>query len=367
MLNEAFEKLSPAIGKRYKVYLETTLENKNCLNDLHKLYKEYTFRDHNFPRPVLTFFGYFHQEKSVSFEALDKIGNPLFISQILRDFLAIHDDIVDEDIIKFNKPSLPVLMSSKHLDASAYHVKTLSKRGKDIALYYGDLIVSLIFKTIEDIKEGYKVQNALLKLINSTIFLNQNGQLRELLLQEKSMKEIEINEIIDIYVLKASYYCYSFPFEVGLVMSEADDSIIKESRELLLKVGAASQIVDDVVGAFPNLFDHGKDTIGELIYSRRTVPLVLLAKKLDVGHPVLKILDSDQNLSESDVESIKEEIFKRGILRDIVNLMEKLVHGLEERIMGLRIGNATKEYLCDLVQSRILSNANKFIEVSRHA
>lgn len=254
MLKLAFSELSPRIAALYSSFLDGVLISDDRLLQLDNFYREYTIRDANFPRPILTFFGYFYREKEVSFDTLGEIGSVLFISQLLRDFLAIHDDVVDEDIIKFSFPTLPVLFSSAQFDMSAYKQTTLNKQGKDFALFYSDLLVAVIFKTLED-APGDRLK-PLLKLVNETILLTQSGQIRELLLQKRNVESLEIDELVDMYTLKAAHYCYSFPFEAGLVLAGADAELISRSRQLLLRLGAASQIVDDVVGVFPELFDH---------------------------------------------------------------------------------------------------------------
>lgn len=362
MLKEAFQELSPRILERYRSFLGRSLPADPKLRSLHDLYSEYTCRDINFPRPILTFFGRFHREERVSFDSLDEIGPPLFISQILRDFLAIHDDIVDEDIIKFDKPALPVLYSTDEMGPLSYLSANLSKQGKDLALYYGDLLVGMIYKTLEGAPQAS--MNELLKLVNDTIMLNQTGQLRELLLQKKDIKSLDVDEIVQIYVLKASYYCYSFPFEVGLALSGASKALQEKSRSLLLRLGAASQIVDDVVGVFPDLFNHGKDTVGELIHLRRTIPLILLSKKLDSGDEILEILNHTVAISNDEAKRIKIEMYKRGILEETAALMKKTVQGLPGEIETLPVGSATKEYLKDLLESRVMANAQKFIGVA---
>lgn len=112
MLTTAFHHLSPRLAARYRALLDRELAGSPELASLHRTYIEYALRDRNLPRPVLAYFGYHAVADAVDFTDVDHIGDGLLIPQLLRDVLAIHDDIVDEDLDKFGASPLPVVMSA---------------------------------------------------------------------------------------------------------------------------------------------------------------------------------------------------------------------------------------------------------------
>ncbi len=97
MLAEAFTHLSPQLVERYRALLAHEVADSPELDHLHQLYTEYALRDLHLPRPVLAYFGYHALSDAVDFTDVDRIGDGLVLPQLLRDVLAIRDDVVDED------------------------------------------------------------------------------------------------------------------------------------------------------------------------------------------------------------------------------------------------------------------------------
>jgi geranylgeranyl pyrophosphate synthase len=86
----------------------------------------------------------------------------------------------------------------------------------------------------------------------------------------------------------------SFPFVVGATLAGHAIADIEPAARLLLKIGTASQVVDDIAGAFPGVIDHDKDTLGEIANLRRTVPLVdVPARALTLSRDLLDQINAD--------------------------------------------------------------------------
>lgn len=363
MLERAFEELSPVIRGQFSSFLhQKYVDADPFLVPLHTLYQEYAVRDLFLPRPVLTFFGYVSNRSNLNFEDVSEIGDIIFLSQLIRDLLAIHDDVVDEDFVKFGKPPIPVLFSAIEKGTPAYEHREITKFGKDMALFYGDYIVGIAYSVIENAPGGLEVTRELLSLTNRTIILNQQGQMRELLLQMRTPRDISVNEILDIYRLKAAHYCYAFPFEIGLIVARSSQAVREVSQSILLQIGTASQIIDDLAGAFPEILDQGKDTVGELIQLRRTVLLVLLCQNLDIDSQLQKLISVKQSCTREQAMEIKAAMLKYKALDKAIELVMELMSGIKSHIGSVDLTEATVSYLTDLVDTRILQNVNKVME-----
>jgi hypothetical protein len=64
----------------------------------------YSAGDQNLNRPLLTVVGYGAHLEDIGGAQLAELGELVFRPQVARDFLAIHDDIVDGDTMKFDQP-----------------------------------------------------------------------------------------------------------------------------------------------------------------------------------------------------------------------------------------------------------------------
>jgi geranylgeranyl diphosphate synthase type II len=236
-------------------------------------YLKYVSGDKFMPRPLLTYFGFSYKDNLNDFSRLNKIIPIIYLSQLVRDLLAIHDDVVDEDKFKFGNKTLPFLFSELQ---NTEDKNDINKFGNDLSIYFGDSLIGICFKLINDSNIEDSIRLKLVSLTSNLFILTQKGQLGELILQTAPINTINIAQVIDIHKYKAAYYCYAFPFEIGLTIGSCDIIRIEKARLAMLKIGVASQILDDVIGIFPEEFGNQKNTISDILLLRRTVPLVMI-------------------------------------------------------------------------------------------
>lgn len=148
MLSEAFEYLSPVLIDKYETLLAREFERSPELASLHAGYSVYAVRDRFLPRPVLAYFGYHAFSDVVDFSDADQIGDGLLLPQLLRDFLAIHDDVVDEDAEKFGEAPLPVMYSPESGNGGGGPTQV----GKDLGLYYGDFVAAVMLRVAASLR-----------------------------------------------------------------------------------------------------------------------------------------------------------------------------------------------------------------------
>lgn len=356
MLTEAFATLSPQFAARYRIVLTRALDDSPELATLHAHYLDYTRLDAKLPRPVLAYFGYHATALDVSFDDLDTIGDGLLIAQLVRDFLAIHDDIVDEDLDKFGAAPLPVRLSGQG-------VRKLTQHGKDLALYYGDLLISVIFQFAANTAPHAP---AVTRLIGDTLYLTQRGQLTELLTEEQRLRDANVEDVLLIGERKAAYYCYAFPFALGATLAGHAPDMINSVVSVLLAIGTLSQVVDDLTGAFPGVIDNDKDSLGEIANLRRTLPLVLLAHSTAQAD-IIELLSGPAPLDDDDARRLREHLWKSDAPRLALALCQNKLTEIQPLMNTLPIGRATANYLGDLVRHRLTTNISCFAsgELSR--
>jgi len=347
MLTEAFTTLSPQLAARYHAVLARALIGSPELTTLHEHYLDYARLDAHLPRPVLAYFGYHATAEEVTFGDLDTIGNGLLIAQLVRDFLAIHDDIVDEDLDKFGTAPLPVRLSGQ-VD------QKLNQHGKNLALYYGDFLIGVIFQLAANTGT---YAPSVTRLIGDTIYVTQRGQLAELLTEKRKLRDTEVEDVLLVGERKAAHYCYGFPFALGATLAGHPPEMIDPVVSLLLVIGTLSQAVDDLVGAFPKVIKNDKDSLGEIANLRRTLPLVLLAHNT-IQTDVIELLSAPTPLDEDGARRIREHLWDSDVPRLALILCQSKLDRVQSRLNKLPVGTATATYLNDLVHYRLTTNIN---------
>lgn len=359
MLTEVFDRLSKNIASEYSNYIEKYID---CgVKEINEKYYLYTSLDKFYPRPILTYLGINYQENILENISNKDFCNIIYISQMLRDFLAIHDDVIDEDLIKFSTDTLPYAITK--IIEGEENTLNMSKGGKDRAILFADYMLPVIYDIICNVNDGTNDTKVnIIKALNRVSKKTNIGQLIELNLEQRNIADISEDEIIKLYDCKAADYCYAFPLEIGLIFANASEDIIIEMRKVLLRIGVCSQIVNDIEGIFHENYDDERDTLSDLLELRRTYLLVKLAK-LNKEKNIEEIL-LKKKITTEEALIVKEAMINCKILNYVYDDISSMCNKIKNEINGLPVGDVLKEYIKDLIDIRVLSNVTKLVSNS---
>lgn len=357
MLEKIFYEFSENIAKEYKKYITNTINSGSKMLD--QLYGEYTSLDAFYPRPILTYLGTEYEADNLSDIATCGFPSIIYIPQIIRDVGAIHDDVIDEDLIKFNTDTFPFAIS-KFFDPK---LNSMSKKGKSLAILFADYIFPIVYDIVTHADRDEKTRLELINSVNRVLLKTNIGQITELELEQRTLFSISESEILALYDKKAADYCYAFPFELGLIYAGAPRALIDESREILLKIGACSQVVNDIEGIFYESYGDERNTLSDLLEMRRTYLLVKLSK-ITSNDTVRKLLEQD-SLNGDEAQVIKAEMLACNLMESVCLDIKRICTDLSCRINNLNLGNVTKSYFQDLINVRILTNLEKEISSNK--
>lgn len=332
MLTDLRTQLRPRLADGYQALTrQWTGEHLADLPAIAAAYSRYAAGDRNLNRPLLTLVGYGAHLDHLEPGLYDDLGSLAFVPQLVRDFLAIHDDIVDGDLVKFDQPTLPASI------------------GPHAALFTADLLLGTIGDIIDRADVHTRTKNRLHHLVTAVLRRTQQGQLAELALADHDPATIPADVLIRLYADKAAAYCYSFPFEFGTTATGRGDLATAGVRRALEDIGTASQIVDDLAGNLPG---GPKDTPGEILQLRRTVLLTQLAVRLESADPLTDALRGQRATAEQ-AAAIRDAFTATGAAGATAAIAVQLARTAEAQLSTLPLGRAALEYLHDLVQARI--------------
>lgn len=362
MLTQLMETVSPRLATGYRTMLNqwsTEHLPDATLHQAAQAYGQYALGDANLPRPLLMMVGYGADRADLDRSLLAELGEVVFLPQVIRDFLAIHDDVVDGDLIKFKRPTLPAALAglapADHPEPAAF--------GRHLAIYWGDLLLGLMGDLIA--KADDRVRDQLWTRVSRLLRRNQRGQLTELMLQQESPADIDADTLLKVYADKAADYCYMTPFELGAICAGLDDRKRRAARSVLQAIGTASQIIDDIAGGCPQALDHDRDTIGEIMSLRRTLLLCELARLLPAGHRLASVVAGQRATAEQAAE-IREAFISLGAVQATAAHAHALTKGADLAIAEIGLSTPATEYLRDLVRTRITANLEVVIDRIGH-
>ncbi|MEM3811705.1 MAG: polyprenyl synthetase family protein, partial [Thermoplasmata archaeon] len=128
MMNQYFEEYPKKVEKVLSDFFK--IKKENCKNenirDIIEKIEEYTLRGGKRIRPVLMIFGY----KLYGGKNTEEIIKASASLELVQSYLLIHDDIIDESLLRRGKPTIHRIFEKEYDD---------KKIGADLAIIAGDL------------------------------------------------------------------------------------------------------------------------------------------------------------------------------------------------------------------------------------
>ncbi len=303
-LNKIIDNFNKNLVKEDNELLRYNLELFSNLNSEGKLV-----------RGTLTNLGYYLLKDNKEY------SNDLSLAyEIFQTAILVHDDIIDNDDMRRGKDTIHFANKNKYSKYSN-DVKDLSN---NIALCMGDYGLYLANKTISNSYSNDPNLGKVLSCFNETVIKTIRGELLDVILpfqgKNNLIKEKEIEDnILEIYRLKTAHYTIIGPMSVGLLLAGADEDKLKDIEKLGEKIGIAFQIQDDILGIYSDAMEKIK---GSDIREFKQTMLYSHIIKTPYKEELLKYY-GDINITEKDIEKVKELFKKSGSYDYAFNMMNK--------------------------------------------
>jgi geranylgeranyl diphosphate synthase, type I len=191
--------------------------------------------------------------------------------ELMQSYLLIHDDIIDNDDLRRNKPTM-----HKELENEFKHLTKNNKEelGKSLAIIAGDIISVFGSEIIENTKFDEILKLKGIKLFNETIIKTCIGQSLDIISTYND--KITEKEIENIQQFKTAVYTLNSPLKLGAIFANANNNQLKQLENFALPLGEAFQIQDDILGLIGDKKKIGKNIGSDIKEGKKTL-LVLKA------------------------------------------------------------------------------------------
>lgn len=195
------------------------------------------------------------------------------------------------------------------------------------------------------------VRKAML-LFNKTTMITIAGQIKDLNVSLMPLDgDLSEQDIINMMINKTGLYTMGSPFEIGWTLAGGDDELLKTIMPILLKLGTAFQIRDDIIGMFGDEAKTGKSAASsDIIEGKRTLLILKAWENASLTQKWrIKRTLGNKNAKKKDIDKVKNIIKKTGSLEYCENLVIKLSNEAKNELEKLPIENKYKEFLEDLI------------------
>ncbi|MFP4116518.1 MAG: polyprenyl synthetase family protein [Candidatus Aenigmatarchaeota archaeon] len=265
--------------------------------------EDYTMRGGKRVRPALIIAGY----KAVGGKEPGKIVPASLSIEALQSYLLIHDDIMDEDEVRRGDTTL-------HKMYEQYHDKKFpdgraEKFGENMGIIVGDIANS--FAVAQLIKSDFDCDTKM-KALEKFEQIHRHtgyGQVLDVTFNEKSLEEIDEEDVLTVHYLKTSQYTMAGPLELGVIFARGNEDQRKILKKYGEKAGKAFQIYDDMLGLYGDEEKLGKP----------------IASDLEEGKKTLLMVKAYENGDEEQRKKLKEALGKKDITEEEVKEVRDIV------------------------------------------
>ena len=285
---------------------------------------------------------------------------PLGIAlEIFQTSILIHDDIIDKADKRRGLDTIPIKYQKIYSDNIKKGNDFENKRkdiGNSMALCLGDLGFYLALQIIVKNYRNNENLDRVLEYYNDVAIKTCEGEMVDVILPfyeefYGDMDDLERN-VMEIYKLKTAWYSVVGPYCLGAILGGLEEEKVNKLEDVLLGLGIAFQIKDDLLGIYGDEKHIGKSVTSDVSEFKQTI-LYAYVINTEYKDELLKYYGKD--ISINDMDKVKE-IFDKSGAREYANkVMDKLFKDSFQGILDL-------DFL-DLDKKKILLGFAEFLKV----
>lgn len=249
--------------------------------------------------------------------------------EITHSFVLIHDDIMDQDILRRGMPTIYV--QYEHLHRQRYTRGDPKHYGMSMAIDLGDAGFALSHIILADSDFLPEIKERILRRFNNVLLNTAFGQAIDLGYELSG--KINEEDIFRVHHYKTANYTITGPLQYGALFAGAKEEEVEKIEKYGLPVGIAFQLRDDELGLFSSEGTLGKPIGGDVKENKNTI-LHLKALEWAKGKEkeFIKYAYGNRNLTNKEIERVREITVKTGAFaysqktaRDLVEKGKKFV------------------------------------------
>ncbi len=328
---KALEELVPIIDKAVNEAFDHEFRKSKTIspfiNTLIKNMKPLLFNGKRL-RGALVYYSYMMHKG----ENMKEILKASAFIELIHTYMLIIDDVIDEDILRHNTPTLNKIYRRIH--EHKYKLKDAKHFGDSIAICAG-LVISHTGQNIL-LHSKFPSERVVKALIHFNIQLAYTGYGEALDVLAEVKDKVTEGETLLIKLLKTAKYTYETPLYLGAILAGADDRDLQRLSRYAIPAGIAFQIQDDILGMFGSEEKLGKSAYSDLKEGKKNIVTV---KTLEMSTPKDKRrfmeLLGNKKVKQKDLKEAREIIKRSGAFEYSKDKARELVYQAKSALKNI--------------------------------
>jgi len=298
-------------------------------------------------RAVLVILGYTLFKKNVRPEIID-ISRSV---ELIHSSFLIHDDIIDNDILRRGGPSAHYFFEKWH--QRKYRFGNARHFGASMGILAGDIGFALAYKIIISSHFQELIKNRVLERFNQMYYDTCYGQMLDVLHDYE--KVFSAKEVMDVYRYKTAKYTIECPLHIGAILAKGNQKQLQLLSRFAIPLGIAFQIQDDILGMFGDEKTIGKPVTSDLEEGKKTLLIIrTLGKANPVQKKILLEYFGHTGIKSKALNEVRQIIKETGSLKYCQNYAKVLVSNAKKALKHFKKVNKDSLFLLDYLADYII-------------
>jgi len=298
-------------------------------------------------RPYVAFLTY----SSYGGKDFDKLLRVALSSELLHNYILIHDDIIDNDLERYGMLNITgqYLKNFTSLENDSDRLRL----AEGMAIVAGDIGHSLTYKNllgIDSLDDREKKQ--LCKLLTNCNIDLLAGQQIDTLNIKFLIDDFTLDRLITTCILKSSSYSTIIPMKMAAILLDLNDGEIKLIEKFAVQLGILYQLVDDYSDYFINKTDFNtKAKYRDFRQGKITHPyFVALELASEQERDFLKENFGNKKIPQGQLEKVTDILLNCGARDRAIELISKYAVKSQDCLNKLNISKEGKNQMLELIE-----------------
>ncbi len=299
---ETADQLNQELNSTLETWIKQVADINPKLTPLVKLFME-SCQGGKRIRGILVRLGYEIGKARLEVEK-DKLAQILKVAvayEIFQTAILIHDDVIDESLLRRGNPTI-----FRSLGADHYAIS------QSIGL--GDAGLFLAVKTINETNFSTEVKNKAIQFFTEVMIQTALGEILDVELSHGDTFREE-GDVLTLHKLKTAQYTISGPLILGSILAGTENDLKGKLAKFGENLGIAFQLQDDILGVFGDEGEIGKSVTSDVEEGKNTL---LITEALKNSNPqqkqFLEKYYGTGKISEAEFNQVKQLFIDTGSL-----------------------------------------------------
>lgn len=269
--------------------------------------------------------------------------------EMLHTCLLVHDDIIDRDTVRHNKPNIAGRYQTIYGDIASTDT---SHYALSAALLAGDLLLMSASDIILESSLENDLKVIAQRFINKATFAVGGGELID---TDAVLYPVDQSDPYSVALYKTASYSLQLPLQCGATLAGATEGELQKLSDIGAHTGIAFQLKDDLLGVFSDSDVIGKSNRSDILEKKRTL---LIHKTIELSsatdkQTLLRIFAPDHIVSDEEAEEIVRIITDSGAKEHIEQIITDESDQALAIIKSLSVNEAHKQAFHKLVSKLV--------------